>query len=205
MRYNHQVKGTEGYSEVTDKFIEATKEIDFMKLHQAFIEFIPNNSVRVLDVGAGIGRDASVLAKMGHDVVAVEPAASFRAAARRLYDVPNIQWIDDSLPMLSVLGNQTEQFDFVLASSVWHHLDDAEQQHAMLRISNLLRSDAIFALSLRHGPAGAGTHVFSMDGQQTIEYAEAWGLRSLLHLPNQPSLMQGKEAVTWTRLVFVKA
>jgi SAM-dependent methyltransferase len=203
MCYIHQVKGIKGYSEVTEKFIESTKEIDFMELHQAFIEFIPNKPGRVLDVGAGIGRDASILAEMGHTVVAVEPTAEFRAAARRLYDAPNIQWIDDSLPMLSFLGNQTDQFDFVLASGVWHHLDVAEQQYTMLRISDLLRSDAIFALSLRHGPAGAGTHVFPTDGQQTVEYAEACGLTSLLHLPNQPSLMKGKEAVTWTRLVFV--
>ena len=176
-----------------------------MKLHQVFFEFLPNKSGHVLDVGAGIGRDASVLAETGNDVVAVEPTAAFRDAARRLYDAPNIHWIDDSLPMLSVLGNHTDQFDFVLASGVWHHLDDAEQQHAMLRISDLLRSDAVFAISLRHGPAGAGTHVFPTDGQQTVVYAEACGLTSLLHLPNQPSIMKGKEAVTWTRLVFVKA
>lgn len=199
----HQVKGTKGYSEVTERFIEATIAIDFMELHQSIIEFIPTKPGRVLDVGAGIGRDASVLSEMGHIVVAVEPTADFRAAARRLYDSPNIEWVEDSLPMLSVLGNQPDQFDFVLASGVWHHLDDAEQQSAMLRIFKLLRLCGVFALSLRHGPAGAGTHVFPTCGQRTVEYAEACGFATLLHLPNQPSLLKGKESVTWTRLVFV--
>ncbi|MEM7343363.1 MAG: class I SAM-dependent methyltransferase [Chloroflexota bacterium] len=199
----HQVKGTIGYSEATERFIEATRAIDFIKLHQPFIDFMPPKPGRVLDVGAGIGRDASVLAEMGHRVVAVEPTAAFRAAGQRLYS-PNIEWVNDVLPRLSVLGDRPNQFDFVLASAVWHHLDDEEQQAAMLRLSNLLRPKGVFVLSLRHGPAGVGTHVFPTDGQQTINYAEACGLILQLHLPNQPSLMKGKEAVTWTRLAFAK-
>ena len=50
-----------------------------------------------------------------------------------------------------------------------------------------------------------GVFQIELAGQQTVVYAEACGLTSLLHLPNQPSIMKGKEAVTWTRLVFVKA
>ena len=200
-----QVNGTKGYSEVTERFIKATEAINFTELHQSIIEFIPTKPGRVLDVGAGIGRDASVLAEMGHMVVAVEPTVEFLAAARKLYDSPHIEWIDDSLPMLLKLGDQPDPFDFVLASAVWHHLDDAERQHAMVRISKLLCPQGVFALSLRHGPAGAGTHVFSTDGQRTAELAETCGLTTLLHLPNQPSLMKGKENVTWTRLAFVKS
>lgn len=199
------VKGIKGYSEATEKFIKATVAVDFMELHQPFIEFIPTKPSRVLDVGSGIGRDASVLSEMGHRVTAVEPIANFRAAARRLHDSTNIEWVDDSLPRLSVFDNQPGQFDFVLASGVWHHLDDVEQQHAIRRLSHLLCPKGIFALSLRHGPAGVGTHVFPTDGQQTVAYAKTYGLTALLHLPNQPSLIPGKEAVTWTRLVFIKS
>lgn len=198
------VPGTTGYAVATEQFIEATIAIDFKELYRSFLEYIPAAPGRVLDVGAGIGRDASVFAAMGHTVVAVEPTAEFRAAAKRLFSSPKITWVDDSLPLLSALGDQPAQFDFVLASGVWHHLNQLEQQSAIARIATLLRPQGVFALSLRHGPAGVGTHVFSTDGQQTIADAAACGLKVVLDLPNQPSLMQGKEAVTWTKLVFVK-
>ena len=200
-----QVKGTKGYLEVAESFIEASVAIDFMELHQSIVEFIPTNPGRVLDIGAGVGRDASVISEMGHFVVAVEPIDDFRGTARKLYDSPNIDWVDDSLPMLTSLGEQPDQFHFVLASAVWHHLDDTEQQLAMSRVSQLLRPGGIFALSLRHGPVGAGTHVFATDGGQTIRHAKACGLTTLLNLPNQSSVMKGKESVTWTRLAFVKS
>jgi len=200
----NQISGTKGYSEVAELFIEASNEIDFRELHQAFIEFIPAKASRILDVGAGSGRDAAALADMGHTVVAVEPIKEFRCAGKERYNSSTIEWLDDSLPMLPQLA-KTNQFDVVLASAVWHHLNHDEQQQAMKRIAQLLISGGIFALTLRHGPAGVGTHVFPTDGQQTIENAKSCGLTPLLHLPNQPSLMSGKEAVTWTRLVFKKA
>ena len=197
-----QVKGTQGYSGVTDRFIKMTETVPFDQLHASIIEFIPSAG-RALDVGAGIGRDASVLAEMGHDVVAVEPTAELRTAARVRYDSPRIQWVEDSLPALARL-DRSEPFDFILASAVWHHLDGAEQEQAMLSVSTLLRHGGVFALSLRHGPAGVGTHVFPTDGSATVKYAEGCGLTELLHLRNQASMMQGKAHVSWTRLAFLK-
>lgn len=80
-----QVKGTEGYSAVTERFITATHKIAFQDLHQSILKFIPTDSSNVLDVGSGIGRDAAALADMGHTVVAVEPTSEFLLVAQRLY------------------------------------------------------------------------------------------------------------------------
>jgi SAM-dependent methyltransferase len=199
------VNGTAGYSAATEQFITATLAIDFLELHRALLPFIPSAPSCILDVGAGIGRDASVLSDLGHVVIAVEPTAAFRAAGQSRYPSSNITWLDDSLPRLAVLGHQPEQFDVVLASAVWHHLSALEQQLALVRVSTLLRANGVLALSLRHGPAGVGTHVFATDGQQTIDDAAACGLTPRVQLRNQPSLLPGKEAVTWTKLVFQKA
>lgn len=196
-----QISGITGYSEAAELFIEISSETDFNKLHQTFIHFIPPKPSRVLDVGAGIGRDASAFADMGHTVIAVEPLSEFRKAGKQHYRTSYIEWLDDSLPALSRLN---QKFDFVLASAVWHHLSDVEQEQAMTRIAQLLNPEGIFALSLRHGPAGVGTHVFPTDGQLTIERAKACGLTNLLDLKNQPSVISGKEGVTWTKLVFSK-
>lgn len=198
------VKGTAGYGQAVERFTAATQAIPFAVLHQAFLDVIPAAPSHLLDVGAGIGRDASVLAERGHHVVAVEPTKAFLDVARRLYDAPRIQWVNDSLPTLAKLGPLAGHFDFVLASAMWHHLHPAEQQAAMQRIAGLICSGGIFALSLRHGPAGAGRHVFPTCGQRTIEEADACGLVCIRHLSHQPSLMAGKEGVTWTRLVLEK-
>ncbi|HAS39214.1 MAG TPA: class I SAM-dependent methyltransferase [Microscillaceae bacterium] len=201
--------GTQGYGHVTQKFIEATSTISFEALHQDFLKFIPDKPARVLDVGAGIGRDAFELWKMGHQVTAVEPLEEFREAGQQLYSSAPIEWIADALPYLSTLdlnalGNRTS-YDFILASGVWHHLDAAEQIKALQRVSELMKPQGVFALSLRNGPAGAGTHVFATNVQQTIQNAKLCGLHPILRLENQPSLMKNKKDVHWARLAFQKS
>lgn len=57
---NDEVPGTEGYAQAMQKFIEATTAIGFTELHQDFLPFMPRKPSRVLDLGAGIGRDASL-------------------------------------------------------------------------------------------------------------------------------------------------
>lgn len=201
---NNTVDGTIGYAEVVDKYFDATIEIEFERLHQDFLEYIPTKKSQILDIGAGIGRDASELAELEHEVFAVEPTKAFLEKAKMMFDSPKIKWINDALPNLKSLRGYENTFDFILASSVWHHIDPIEQEKAMNRVSGLLSDNGIFAVSLRHGPAGVGTHIHPTNGIQTIAIAKKFGLTNILHIPNQPSLMKGKKDVTWTRLVLKK-
>ena len=204
MKQNRIVKGTQGYNKLTQAFVNATLAIDFQDLHQDFLAFLPKSSAQILDLGAGIGRDASVFANMGHAVVAVEPSSEFRLAGQKLFPSTQITWLNDSLPSLVSLDKEENTFDFILASAVWHHLNAIEQSAAIRRVSGLLKHKGIFALSLRHGPAGAGTHVFPVDGNRITKEAKKCSLKTLLYIENQPSLMANKERVSWTRLVFSK-
>lgn len=196
-----QVKGTEGYAAASERFIAATHSITFHDLHQSILEYIPTFPAHILDIGSGIGRDAAVFAARGHTVVAVEPTRRFLSVAQTLYG-DGIEWINDSLPCLLSLEDRWESFDFVLVSAVWHHIDPNERRIALSRITNLLKSTGIVAFSLRHDPAGVGTHIFPTDGQETVRDAERVNLKPLLVLENQPSLIHGKENVTWTRVVL---
>ena len=198
------VKGTEGYKDFVEQFIKGTKEIDFNELHKPFLNFIPQKPNKILDVGAGIGRDSFKFSEMGHLVTAVEPLQDFIDTARKLYDSPRIEWINDSLPQLKKLKDQENQFGFILASSVWHHLNNEEQKLAIVRISRLLSPKSVFALSLRHGPAGVGTHIFPTSGENTIKSATSAGLKLILNLAHQPSMMRHKKHVFWTKLAFQK-
>lgn len=195
-----RVEGTKGYKRVAQKFVAATESIDFNELHQPYLTYIPKAPSHMLDIGAGIGRDAAVLASLGHQVVAVEPLYEFRKVALERYDSPRIRWVQDALPRLETLGKS--QFDFILASGVWHHINHNEREIAMQRIAQLMQPSAIFAVSLRHGPAGSGTHVFPIDHKQTIYTASIHGLELVVCEKNLPSLMPGKDNVFWDKLAF---
>lgn len=190
--HSHPVKGTQGYSEALDSFIQTTHAISFNELHHAIIDFIPCHPSSVLEVGAGIGRDAYELAQMEHKVTAVEPTPIFLDTAKQQFDHPNIEWIDDALPDLNTFKNAHEQYDFVLASAMWHHLDEQEQSASLQKIAGLMKPNAAFALSLRNGPAGVGTHVFPTSAEQAIVAAQQYGLTPALLIENQPSLIAGK-------------
>lgn len=200
----NNIPGTIGYAQVKQQFIDATLAIDFWELHKDFVPFFPKKPSHILDVGAGIGRDAFEFSQIGHSVVAVEPSQELRNAGKQLYEAQAIQWLDDALPELKKLEKTPVSYDFVLASGVWHHLTPKEQKTALQRISLLMAPNAFFALTLRNGPAGAGLHVFPTNGKETITNALEYGLTVLLSLENQPSLMKNKTQVTWTKIVFQK-
>ncbi len=199
-----ETKGTKGYSSVIQKFIKASKSISFEVLHKDFLEFLPTKNSLILDIGAGIGRDAYELAIREYKVIAVEPLKEFRSEGQKNYTSNNLTWIDDSLPKLNQLDKYLNKFDFILASGIWHHLDRQEQKEAISRISKLLKPEGIFALSLRNGPSGAGTHTFPTNVKYTIEHAKPCNLIPLLILENQPSLLKNKENVKWSRIAFKK-
>ncbi|MEM8900436.1 MAG: class I SAM-dependent methyltransferase [Bacteroidota bacterium] len=198
------VPGTKGYEQVVEAFIEGTLALPFEVLHADFLPFFPTSSSRVLDVGSGIGRDAYAFYEMGHRVTAVEPLPEFVEAAKKLFPTDDINWIEDSLPALGSLHGLKGTFDFVLASANWHHLSVVEQELSMLRIADLLAARGRFTLSLRNGPAGSGTYVFPTSVRRSLETATTSGLRPILVLENQPSLMKHKKEVKWDRIVFEK-
>ena len=158
----------------------------------------------VLDVGAGTGRDAAALAAMGHRVVAVEPMDRFLADARAKHPSSKIRWVSGSLPGLRALPAEPEQFDFVLCHAVWQHLSNGERAEAIARVATLLKPKGVFALGLRHGPSGGGTHYFPANAAQTVALAATVNLGVELRLEDQPSALPNKTHVTWTRLAFRK-
>ena len=72
----------------------------------------------------------------------------------------------------------------------------------MKRLATLTTNGGILALSLRNGPAGAGIHNFPTDYKQTIKLAERHGFELVSRVTNEPSQIQGKPGVTWSKLAF---
>jgi len=193
--------GSTGYTaEVDDLFIRY-EAIEFDRLHKHFLEFIPSAPARILDIGSGTGRDAAVFASRGHRVVTAEPTTALRQGAMTLHSDANIEWLDDSLPLLEVVRDRNEQFDLIMLTAMWMHLDRGERHQAMPVLSNLTAADGHLCFTIRHGPTPAGRLMYDVDVDETVGLGEAAGLTLSFREDRQPSLRQ-QPGVTWSRLAF---
>jgi len=128
----------EGYAIDAQELIPRFEAIDTAQVLGPVLDLLPNPPCRVLDVGAGTGRDAAWLAKRGHQVVAVEPVSYLRGAGTLLHRAENIAWIDDGLPDLKGVSCADLRFDLIVVNAVWQHLRPEQQPRAVLARALLL-------------------------------------------------------------------
>ena len=195
-----RVSGTEGYGETADALARSYESVSFAEVNGDTIHLLPAAPGRVIDIGAGTGRDSAALAALGHTVTAVEPTPELRAHGQRLHGQSAITWIDDSLPDLDVVHALGQCYDVVLLTAVWMHLDLAQRQRAMPRVAGLLARGGVMPMRLRHGPVPAGRRMFDVSIEETVALAEACGL-STIHRGRRPGLF-GVPDVHWSVVVF---
>jgi 2-polyprenyl-3-methyl-5-hydroxy-6-metoxy-1,4-benzoquinol methylase len=197
-------KSTAGYSEQADDLAAQYESVRFADVHGPALHLLPTVPSRILDIGAGTGRDAAALAAMGHRVVAVEPVAAFRTKAQTVHSSPLVEWVDDSLPDLERLAGQNEPFDVALLTAVWMHLDEPQRHRAMRRMTDLVRGGGLMLMTLRYGPIPEGRRMFEVSAEETIQLARAEHWHLVLRLEHQADLF-GRPEVKWTRLGLRKA
>jgi SAM-dependent methyltransferase len=173
--------------------------VDAAEALRPVADLLPAAPARVLDVGAGSGRDAAWLAGLGHAVTALEPAAPLRAAGAARH--PGLDWRDGGLPSLAVLGDET--FDVVLANAVWHHLDPAERDAALVRLAGVVRPGGRLMLSLRQGPLPEGQPVAAVAPGAEIARAEAMGFTCLRDAAAAPR--SDAPGIAWHWLVLERS
>lgn len=205
---------TAGYAEAADVLAVQYEEVTFDEVHRDVLSLLPAAPARILDVGAGTGRDAAALVARGHRVVAVEPTAELRAHGRRIHaghaghaGHPGhagqaIDWYDDALPDLP-LRSHPGRFDAVFATAVWMHLDADERRRAMARIATLLVPGGRFFVNLRHGPVPDGRRMFDVSAAETVRLGRTHGLEAI-HRGERTDL-HGRDGVRWSRLVLEAA
>jgi SAM-dependent methyltransferase len=194
------MRSTDGYGENAKRLAAQYESITFEDTHRCVLHLFPAATSRILDIGAGSGRDAAALAALGHTVIAVEPTAELRDAGRRLHVASAIAWVDDMLPDLDVVRGRNERYDVVLLTAVWMHLDADERRLAMARIADLLVPRGIVIMSLRHGPVPAGRRMFEVSATETIALAASAGLRCIHESARED--MFGRANVSWTILAL---
>jgi protein-L-isoaspartate O-methyltransferase len=198
-------KGTKGYADQAEQLFDRYNKLSFNEVHAAVLDLIPRSPAQILDIGAGAGNDAACFADMGHRVVAVEPTDELRIRAIRHHKSPLIDWIDDGLPDLGCVMRRAEQFDLIMLTGVWMHLDALERQTAMPVLSSLLAPAGLIIMSLRHGPAPSGRLMFDVSAEETVGLASRERL-TIIRNVNANSIQMGNRAagITWTHLAFEK-
>ena len=195
-----RLSGTEGYGETAHLLVEQYEKLTFDEVHGDRVHLFPVAPARVLDIGAGTGRDAAALAALGHSVVAVEPTAEMRDIGQRLHASAAIDWIDDGLPDLAHVRERGETFDLVLLTAVWMHLDADQRERAMPAVASLMRPGGVMKLSLRHGPIPPGRRMFDVSADETTALAGRHGL-TVIHRSARKSLSHAAD-VQWDVLMF---
>ncbi|MGK6307303.1 class I SAM-dependent methyltransferase [Variovorax sp. DT-64] len=195
-----EVPGAAGYAVNASVLASQYESITFAQVHRDLIHLFPTSPVMVLDIGAGSGRDAAELSRRGHRVVAVEPTDELRREGQRLHGALAIDWVDDHLPTLYVLRQSKRQFDLVLLTAVWMHLDPKEREVAMEALADLVAVGGQVLMSLRHGPVPQGRRMFDVSAEDTASLAAVHGLSC--HHRSEREDMLGRGDVRWSFLAL---
>ena len=142
-----------------------------MEVNHWLLDYLSTGCGRILDVGAGSGRDAAWLADQGHEVVAVEPSPAMREEAMTRHANMSIQWLDERLPDLPKASSQGP-FDLILLNAVWMHVPESNRKRAFRKLINMLKPDGTLAITLRQGSEvpERGIYTVSAEELETLAY-----------------------------------
>lgn len=161
--------------------------------------FLPDKDGRVLDVGAGSGRDAAWLADRGHQVVAVEPSPAMRVEAGKRHWNKTIRWEDERLPDMPRASRQGS-YDLILLSAVWMHMPQAQRKRAFRKLINLLTADGTLAITLRQGSEIQERGIHEVTAEELESLAHDHGAAMVYRDECRDRL--GREDVDWTRIAI---
>jgi SAM-dependent methyltransferase len=189
------------YEQDAEDFAARYDSVTFEAVHPGIADHLPPAGGRVLDIGGGSGRDARALRARGYEVVAAEPAASFRK--RGVDSDPAIRWVDDRLPDLAGLRREGSRFAFVLCSAVLMLVTTEQIAASFAAMADLLDDDGRLAVSLRNPVNGEPAALFhSHSNAMVLAAAAGAGLATIGKAELADAL--GRAPHRWRNFVFAK-
>jgi len=189
----------------------------FDEVHQSWSHFLPsiieNPNARILDLGAGSGRDVKYLAELAaktHNtkneiqILAAEPAQELAIIGQQTTQNLNVKWLEDSLPALSAVTKQEFSFDLILLSAVWMHIPSSDRARSIRKLANLLKPGGKLIISLRYGQTGQECKQRKMHhvcADELKQLATGVGLFTKLETPKEEDKL-GRNHVSWQTVVL---
>jgi len=189
------------YDRHATELADAYESITFESAHPELVTLLSSApTLRILDIGAGTGRDASWIAERGNLVTAIEPSANMRSLAKRLHPHAQVEWVNDSLPLLARLGG--EQYDLIILSAVWMHVHPRDRGASLKRITTLLAPGGSIYLTLRLGPDDEARSIHAVSFREIETLAGRNGLKAR-SLGDSPDLLS-RTAIRWQRVMLTR-
>lgn len=197
------------YNKNADYLAKLYLSKSFEQVHQPWLEYLTpilnKPDARILDLGAGAGRDSKYLAQQGASnnisVTAIEPAAMLAELGKQYTQGLNVRWLQDSLPDLTTVTKQEVSFDLILLSAVWMHIPETQRSRSLRKLANLLKPGGKLVISLRHGPSGDERNMLDVCSDQLLHMSKEFGLSPLLVTDKNADVI-GRESVTWQTVVL---
>ena len=187
------------YETNADSVVARYEALQFPEVHGWLMALLPEPPARILDIGAGSGRDAAWLASRGHDVIAVEPSAAMRQAGTRQH-AGAFGWLNDRLPSLDLVTRSGQSFDLILVSAVWMHLPQRDRHRAFRKMVNLLKPGGLLAMSLRIGAADPQRGIHAVGPEEVEALARDHG--AFVELHDKAADLLGRRDISWIRLAI---
>ncbi|MEJ6080354.1 methyltransferase domain-containing protein [Vibrio sp. 1-Bac 57] len=197
------------YDKNAEQLAELYLSKTFEQVHQSWLNYLTpvlnKKDARILDLGAGAGRDSKYMAEQGASnnvsITAIEPALTLAHLGKQQTQCLNVRWLQDSLPDLNAVTKQEVSFDLILLSAVWMHIPDSQRSRSLRKLANLLKPGGKLVISLRHGPSGDERNMFDVCSDRLLQRSKKFGLLPLLVTENHKDVLE-REAVSWQTVVL---
>ena len=173
--------------------------LDTAALYKSLLPVMAQAPARILDIGAGSGRDAAWFAARGYDVVAIEPSPELRKFIEEKAATSNgkIDVRDGLLPHLSSL-TADDKFDLIMLGGVWQHVLPGSRKEAFNRMASHLKPGGIVFITLREGPVPQGRKMYRVSSKAAHRLAKENGLMPLALESGEAKDLLGRGGVRWT-------
>lgn len=134
------------YDEHAQQYCRDTADLDMSKGRAKFLAYLPRHA-RILDAGAGSGRDSVAFLKAGHHVQAIDASPELVREARSRgvpSQVKSFQQVDD-----------VEAFNGIWACASLLHVPRVELVSVLRRLRRALRPDGVMYITLKYGTGEA--------------------------------------------------
>lgn len=167
----------QAYEENCDTFVEQwidTNALDSGKI-ETFIEMLEPN-VKILDIGAGFGKDVNYFCNKGFDCIGIDFCDNFIEKSKVLYDNVRI----DKMNFLEMTFPQ-DCFDALWSRGALFHISKEDFHKVIEQLSNILKSNGIFYIQLIAGDHDAlRDHIGNVEAHAHYSYYTADELQTIL-------------------------